>query len=237
VKGIAGLIRLGRWKLGGERKRLAALETQAAGYAAEIDRLGRESESEATLASHSVEAAASYSRYLSANLAARRNLTRSIEELQPQIDAVRKSVEEAFREVKAYELIEENRRRAERKVALRKEQARLDEIGAERHRRHGEHHAAAAVSLGDDRIDRVADGLGSEGVDEGHAARECDVPAEAGDAATVVEDCPHAVAVARGEGSARADDQLKTPLDDETVELEGAEAARRERDEKPPRGG
>jgi flagellar export protein FliJ len=242
VKGIAGLIRLGRWRLDGERKRLAALEAQAAGYAGEIRRLEHELESESALANQSVEAGMSYSRYLSSNLAARRNLARSIAELEPQIEVVRKAIEAAFREVKAYELVAENRRRAELKAERRKEQSRLDEIGAIRHRRQGEAPDAIPtgpdpVVSGDEGVDRVADGLGGEGVDEARPRREGDAPVETDNAAAVVEDGAHAVAVSRGEGGAGANDQLETVLEHEPVELQRPEAAGLECDEEPPGGG
>lgn len=231
MKGLSTLIRFGRWKLDGERKHLAALEEQSAQLAAEVARFERELEAESALAAQSVDAAVAYSRYLSANVAARRDLAASIEGLARQIATVRHSIAEAYREVKAYELVAENHRRKQRKSELRREQARLDEIGARVRRRQD---AYATVS-GDDRVDGVAGARVGVGVDEGTAG-EGDSPVEAGDAASIVEDCPNAGAMRAGESVARPDDQLEPAVDDEPVELERPEPARLERDEEAPGG-
>lgn len=227
MKGLAGLIRLGRWKLDGERKRLAVLQAQSDAYASRIRALESDLVAEAELAAGSIEAGMSYSRYLSANVAARRNLARSMAELEPQIEEVRKAIADAFRELKAYEIAAENRRRKELKARGRKEQARLDEIGIEGHRRR--------AASGDDRLGDAADLAGGEGIDEGLAGGEGDVSVDADDAAAVVEDGAHAVAVGGGEGGAGADDQLEPIVDDEAVELERAEAAGLDGDEEAPR--
>lgn len=231
MKGLAGLIRLGRWKLDGERKRLAALESQVEGYASQIRRLESELQSEAVFAAESIDAAMNYSRYLSTNIAARRNLSRSVADLEPQIESVRKAIADAFREVKSYELVAENRQRAARKAERRKEQARLDEIGIDVHRR-----KAASAASDNDRLDDVTDAIGGQGIDERDAGRESDASVEAGDAATVVEDRAHPIAVDRGEGRAGADDQFEPLVDDQAVELKRAQPAGLDGDEEPPRG-
>jgi flagellar export protein FliJ len=231
VKGLATLIRLGRLKLDGERKRLAALEEQAARLAAEVARFERELAAESELAAQSVDGAVAYSRYLAANIAARRDLAASIEGLQGQIATVRSSIAEAYREVKAYELVAENRRRAQRKSEMRRERIRLDEVGAAVRRRHD---AYAAVS-GDDRGGDVAGALVGPGVDE-RTAGEGDATVEAGDAAGIVEDGSDAGAVRSGESVARTDDQLEPAVDHQPVELQWPEPARLERDEEAPGG-
>jgi flagellar export protein FliJ len=232
VKALDGLIRLGRWKLDGERKRLAALEAQVAGYANQIRRLEGELQSEAAFAAESVDAAMNYSRYLSTNVAARRNLSRSIADLEPQIESARKAIADAFRELKAYELIAENRRQAERKAGRRKEQARLDEIGIDVHRRQN-----ASPASGDDRLDDVTDGIGSQWIGERGAGSESDASLEPGDAAAVLEDRAHSVAVGRGERSVGPDDQFESFADDQPVELKRPKPARLDGDEEPSGGG
>jgi flagellar export protein FliJ len=231
VKGLATLIRLGRWKLDEERRHLGALEAQSARLAAEVTRLERELDAESALAGQSVDGAVAYSRYLAANVAARRELAGSIAGLAGQIATVRDSIAQAYREVKAYELVAEDRRRKQRKSDLRRERIRLDEIGATVRRRQDGYAAAS----GDDGVDRGAMARPGAQVDEG-AAREGDAPVEAGDAAGIIEDRANVGAMRGGERVARPDDQLEPAVDHEAVELERPEPARLEGDEEAPGG-
>ena len=66
----------------------------------------------------------------------RENILESIEGIERQLDTAKEELADAFRELKKYELLDDNRKRKIRKEAMRTEQNALDEIALTIHRRH-----------------------------------------------------------------------------------------------------
>jgi len=62
-------------------------------------------------------------------------LHRNLQDLQPEIEAARDELAEAFANQKKYEIAKENRDAAELSDQTRKENLELDELGLNKHRR------------------------------------------------------------------------------------------------------
>jgi chromosome segregation ATPase len=135
VKGLPTLIRLHRWRLDEKRKQLAALERLAAKLREQRRRLEEELRAEQDVARSLTGAEFTYAAYAKAVVQRRETLPRSIAEAEGQIERVMAEVTEAFRELKRYEVAQANRERAAEEEAARREQAVLDDVGANVYRR------------------------------------------------------------------------------------------------------
>lgn len=129
MRGLAGLIRLHRWKLDERRKKLADMETLAVELRAQLVRLDETLKAEAELSATSLDAARSFSAYMAAETERRSRLTATIAELERELAAARDEVAQAFRELKTYEITLENRRNQKASRERRRQQAVLDEVG------------------------------------------------------------------------------------------------------------
>lgn len=129
MKGLPGLIRLHRWKLDEERRKLAELQTLAAGFEREIVHLEATMREEGEKAQESVDAAQTYGQYLNAAIQRRDRLRKSIAEIEKQIAEWNERVSEAFQELKRYELAQAEQERKEALRTRRLEQIQQDEIG------------------------------------------------------------------------------------------------------------
>ncbi len=135
MKGLPTLIRLHRWRLDGKRKRLAELERLAAELDDQRRQLEAELGAEQEVAKAFTEAALTYDVYAKAVIMRRENLAQSIADTKSQIERWALEVMESFQDVKRYELAQAHRQRAAEQQAARREQAVLDEVGAELYRR------------------------------------------------------------------------------------------------------
>lgn len=135
MKGLPTLIRLHRWRLDEKRKQLAALERLAAKLREQRRRLEEELRAEQDVARSLTGAEFTYAAYAKAVVQRRETLARSIAEAEGQIERVMAEVTEAFRELKRYEVAQANRERAAEEEAARREQAVLDDVGANVYRR------------------------------------------------------------------------------------------------------
>lgn len=134
MKGLDGMIRLSRWTLDAARKELAAAESELAAIDARLAELDAAMTAEAG-SELSPELAMGQGAWVQATLTRRR----SIEAERAAAESVRAAhhevVRDAYRELKKYEVMADRRAARARADAARREQAGLDEIGLQVHRR------------------------------------------------------------------------------------------------------
>jgi flagellar export protein FliJ len=129
------LIRITRWNLDEKRQKLAELERLADRLRGDLQRLDEGIAAEQQLAEQDEMARRAYPAFLEAELDRRQRLEKSIADVEQEMEAAREEVNEAFRELKKYELAEDNERQRVRKRRARIEQQQTDELGAQLHRR------------------------------------------------------------------------------------------------------
>ena len=120
MKTLQSLIRLHSWQLEEKRRTLAGLEGLRADFVAQGERLEQELVNEQRAATASPEYAITYEGYAKAVILRRANLAASITETDGKIEVARDEVQEAYREMRKYEIAEE---RAQKRAAA--EEARL----------------------------------------------------------------------------------------------------------------
>ena len=135
AKGLKTLIRLARWEVDEKRRVLVALQTREEEIIATIRAAEQQLLHEQQVASQDPEAAYLYGAFANAWLNYRAQLDATLAEVRAQIEIARDDLAEAFRQVKTYEVTQANREKREKEEADRKEQAVLDDIGIEIHRR------------------------------------------------------------------------------------------------------
>lgn len=136
MRSLETLIRVQRRQLDQLRRDLAALETlahdlreQAAALEAEVKT------QQATAKRAAPEVAFAYSNFAQWAVERRARLAASIADVGGRLDAARAQASEAFQELKRFDIVLANRRARAREEASRRDQALLDEIGLEGHRR------------------------------------------------------------------------------------------------------
>ena len=129
------LIRLHRFHVDEKRRKLAELELMLQEFRARERELEAQVQSEQKKAGISDVAHFAYPMFAKSVIRRRQNILTSIEDIDKQIEAAKEELSEAFRELKKYEIIEDNRKRKHRKDILRVEQMELDEVAAGIHRR------------------------------------------------------------------------------------------------------
>ncbi|MGB8274482.1 MAG: flagellar FliJ family protein [Alphaproteobacteria bacterium] len=135
MKGLPNLIRLNRWRLDEKRKKLAELERLFAQLSEQERKLEDEMKREQQVAARSDEALTAYGAYARGVIERREKLAHSKAEVDAQIDRARGEEQEAFRELKRFEVAYETRQTAQRRLAARVEQAMLDDMGQQIFRR------------------------------------------------------------------------------------------------------
>ncbi len=129
MRGLDGLIRLGKWRLDDKRRVVVDLEVLRAELERQIAALDEELERERRFAATSLEAGYAFAGYRRVNRERADRLMASREEVQDKIAAAQEEVNEAFRELKKYELVRENRLAQLAREQAAREQAELDEAG------------------------------------------------------------------------------------------------------------
>ena len=102
MSSLDSLIRLHRWQLDEQRRRVAELEALAAKLRAELQRLDQDHLGEQRIVVDSPEAAYAYSGYAKAMNERRRKLSESLANTDQQTVAARVALGDAFQEVKRY---------------------------------------------------------------------------------------------------------------------------------------
>ncbi len=122
------LIKLHRWQLDEQRRRVAEFETLAEKLRAEMQRLDSEEDFEQRVATDSPEGSYAYGAYARALIERRSKLAQSVQETEQQIVSARAALADAYAEVKRYEIAAANRLLAKHRGIERIRQQELDEV-------------------------------------------------------------------------------------------------------------
>ena len=132
---LDSLIRLHRWQLDEQRRRVAEFEALGDRLRTELHRLDDEEINEQQVAVDSHEASFAYSGYARTLIDRRDRLAKSLADTEQQTLLAREALESAFQEVKRYETAAANRLLSQHKQLARLQQHELDEVAGEMHRR------------------------------------------------------------------------------------------------------
>lgn len=130
------LIRLHKFQVDEKRRKVAELELMLGEFRQRERDLEAQVEAEQRKAGISDVAHFAYPMFAKSVLRRRENILESIEGIERQLDTAKEELADAFRELKKYELLDDNRKRKICKEAMRTEQNALDEIALTIHRRH-----------------------------------------------------------------------------------------------------
>ncbi len=137
MKDLKSLIRLQKFLLDEKRRSLQEMESLRVHFDTALARLEAEVRAETRTVETSPEMAFAFADYAASARERRLKLIDSIDESERQIERARDAVNEAFQELKKYQITQANRQRMAAQRAARLEQANLDEIGLITYRRRG----------------------------------------------------------------------------------------------------
>lgn len=129
------LIRLHRFHVDEKRRKVAELELMMQEFRMRERELEAQVLAEQQKAGISDVAHFAYPMFAKSVIRRRQNILNSIEDIERQLEVAKEELAAAFRELKKYEIVEDNRKRRQRKEAIRIEQIELDEIALGIHRR------------------------------------------------------------------------------------------------------
>ena len=122
------LMRLKRFQLDEKRRKLAQIEMMIAEFQRMAGDLDREIASEEARAGITDRAHFAYPTYARAAMQRRDNLLQSADELGKQLDEARLELEDAFEELKKFEILDDREQIKERAIEAVREQSELDRI-------------------------------------------------------------------------------------------------------------
>ena len=135
MSALGSLVRVHSWALDEKRQTLTGLEKLSEKLHKDLDGLEAELQQEKSAASGSIEGTIAFPAFVAVVLERRKKLRVSIATLDLAIEAARDEVQEAYQDVKKYELARDNGERRERDRLALRERKTLDELGATLHRR------------------------------------------------------------------------------------------------------
>ena len=135
MKSLGSQVRIHKWNVDEARRRLADLERLGARLAGDLEGIDLETAREQQIAGLQADAAVTYQAYMASARKRRENLCRSIEETRTQIDQARDELQEAFSNLKKFELAAKAMETRARKQRDAKDLQVQDEIGLAIHRR------------------------------------------------------------------------------------------------------
>jgi flagellar protein FliJ len=135
MSALNSLVRVHSWALDEKQQKLAELEGIADKLRADLLTLEQELVQEQSAASGSVEGSIAFPAFVAAALERRKRLRESIANIGLACDAAREEVNQAFQEMKKFQLARDNQIAEEQEEAARHEQTALDEMGVDLHRR------------------------------------------------------------------------------------------------------
>jgi flagellar export protein FliJ len=123
------LMRLKRFQVDEKRRRVAQIESMIAEFERMATDLDREIASEEQRSGITDRAHFAYPTYARAAMQRRDNLKRSADELKGQLADARRELEEAFEELKKFEILDDREQARERTAEAARDQAEMDRIG------------------------------------------------------------------------------------------------------------
>ncbi len=129
------LIRLHRFQVDERRRQVSDLEAMLEEFRRKETDLNRQVQIEQDKAGISDIGHYAYPMFAKSMLARRENLLHSIDNISRQLAEAKEYLADSYRDLKKYELIEENRKRRAKKEAVRLEQKELDEVSLNIHRK------------------------------------------------------------------------------------------------------
>lgn len=132
---LTALIRLHQWRLDEKRRALADLEGLAERLTEEIGRLDEQVRRETAAVANEDLVTVDIGAFLAACRDRRKRLCQSRDQVNREIEVARSDISECYRELKKYELVQEERDRRAQDRLKRREVAMYDEIGITRHAR------------------------------------------------------------------------------------------------------
>lgn len=135
MRALPNLIRLNKWALDEARRKVADLEILKESFRKEVAELDDELSREQLAARGSMDSLITLQGYYQHVRERRGRLERSIAEVEAALERARDEASTAYQELKKYETALETHERRERAAADKREQAELDEVGLNMHRR------------------------------------------------------------------------------------------------------
>ena len=130
------LIRLNEWTVDQRRRALGDVLASLASLETGLERLREELIKEQTIVRSSPEEAGfSYGNYATAVIIRREDLNQGILRMEEQVAEAREKLNDAYQDLKKYEIAQESRDTREALELVRREQKTLDEIGLQGYRR------------------------------------------------------------------------------------------------------
>ena len=122
------LLRLKRFQVDEKRRKLSQIETMVAEFERMATELDREIASEEARAGIADRTHFAYPTYARAALQRRDNLIQSADEMRGQLEAARLELEEAFEDLKKFEILDDREQLKERVAEAVREQSDMGEI-------------------------------------------------------------------------------------------------------------
>jgi flagellar export protein FliJ len=123
------LLRLKRFQVDEKRRKLSQIETMVAEFERMATELDREIASEEARAGIADRTHFAYPTYARAALQRRDNLIQSADEMRGQLEVARLELEEAFEDLKKFEILDDREQLKERVAEAVREQSEMDRIG------------------------------------------------------------------------------------------------------------
>lgn len=133
MKSREALIRLNRFRVDEIRKRLKSLDDMRADLTKKMTDLETMVQEEQRRAQQSDLGRLAYPTFARSVMARRENIQRTIDEVDKQAATVTEELQNAYRELKKYEIVADTEAQRDRVEYARQVQAELDEIALSRH--------------------------------------------------------------------------------------------------------
>ncbi len=136
AKGLKSLVRLNEWKVDEKRRILGERLSQISALEDGLTALEEEVLNEQSVAQQSPqEAGLFYGTYANGVISRRDQFKSDINEMEKQVQAARDDLNEAYRELKKFEIIHRQREKREAAELEKKQQSLLDELALQNHER------------------------------------------------------------------------------------------------------
>jgi flagellar export protein FliJ len=122
------ILRLKRFQVDEKRRRVAQIEMMIADFERMATELDREIQLEEQRAGISDKAHFAYPTYARAAMQRKENLVRSADDLRAQLNDARGELEEAFEELKKFEILDDREHARDRATEAVRDQAELDRV-------------------------------------------------------------------------------------------------------------